>query len=137
MFGERIRVVGVSERVEQLRRALDIGEEERDGAGGQIEPGHGRARIRSGSWIGEGDGERRGVPGRHAGRAGAGLPQPRHALEGLRYDVTPPGMHYLVIHFDIPPADEAAWTVEVDGLVERALSLSVDDLRRGRRSRVP
>ena len=50
-------------------------------------------------------------------------------LEGLRYDVTPPGMHYLVIHFDIPPADEAAWTVEVDGLVERALSLSVDDLR--------
>ena len=48
-------------------------------------------------------------------------------LEGLRYDVTPPGMHYLDIHFDIPPADEAAWTVEVDGLVERALSLSVDD----------
>jgi sulfane dehydrogenase subunit SoxC len=50
-------------------------------------------------------------------------------LEGLRYDVTPPGMHYLVIHFDIPAADEATWTVEVDGLVERPLSLSVDDLR--------
>jgi DMSO/TMAO reductase YedYZ molybdopterin-dependent catalytic subunit len=50
-------------------------------------------------------------------------------LEGLRYDVTPPGMHYLVIHFDIPAADETTWTVEVDGLVDRPLKLSMDDLR--------
>jgi sulfane dehydrogenase subunit SoxC len=50
-------------------------------------------------------------------------------LEGLRYDVTPPGMHYLVIHWDIPAADEATWTVEVDGLVDRSLILSLDDLR--------
>jgi DMSO/TMAO reductase YedYZ molybdopterin-dependent catalytic subunit len=50
-------------------------------------------------------------------------------LEGLRYDVTPAGMHYLVIHWDIPAADEPAWTVEVDGLVDRPLSLSIDDLR--------
>jgi sulfane dehydrogenase subunit SoxC len=50
-------------------------------------------------------------------------------LEGLRYDVTPPGMHYLVIHFDIPPADERTWTVEVDGSVDRSLTLSIDDLR--------
>jgi DMSO/TMAO reductase YedYZ molybdopterin-dependent catalytic subunit len=50
-------------------------------------------------------------------------------LEGLRYDVTPVGMHYLVIHFDIPPADEQAWTVEIDGLVDRPLTLSMDDLR--------
>ena len=50
-------------------------------------------------------------------------------LEGLRYDVTPPGMHYLVIHFDIPAADEAEWAVEVDGLVDRPLSLSIADLR--------
>jgi sulfane dehydrogenase subunit SoxC len=50
-------------------------------------------------------------------------------LEGLRYDVTPVGMHYLVIHFDIPPADAATWTVHVDGLVDRPLSLSMDDLR--------
>ena len=27
-------------------------------------------------------------------------------LEGLRYDVTPAGMHYLLIHFDVPEADE-------------------------------
>jgi sulfane dehydrogenase subunit SoxC len=50
-------------------------------------------------------------------------------LEGLRYDVTPPGMHYLVIHFDVPAADERSWTVDVDGLVERPLTLSMDDLR--------
>lgn len=50
-------------------------------------------------------------------------------LEGLRYDVTPQGMHYLVIHFDIPAADETDWSVEVDGLVDRPLTLSMDDLR--------
>jgi DMSO/TMAO reductase YedYZ molybdopterin-dependent catalytic subunit len=50
-------------------------------------------------------------------------------LEGLRYDLTPPGMHYLVIHFDIPAADETTWTVEVDGLVDRPLTFSMDDLR--------
>lgn len=50
-------------------------------------------------------------------------------LEGLRYDVTPPGMHYLVIHFDIPDADETTWTVELDGLVDRPMTLSMDDLR--------
>jgi DMSO/TMAO reductase YedYZ molybdopterin-dependent catalytic subunit len=50
-------------------------------------------------------------------------------LEGLRYDVTPVGMHYLVIHFDIPPADDASWTVDVDGLVDRPLTLSMEDIR--------
>jgi DMSO/TMAO reductase YedYZ molybdopterin-dependent catalytic subunit len=50
-------------------------------------------------------------------------------LEGLRYDVTPLGMHYLLIHFDIPPADETDWSVAVGGLVERPLALSLEDLR--------
>lgn len=50
-------------------------------------------------------------------------------LEGLRYDVTPVGMHYLLIHFDIPFAEETAWAVEVGGLVDRPLALSVEDLR--------
>jgi DMSO/TMAO reductase YedYZ molybdopterin-dependent catalytic subunit len=50
-------------------------------------------------------------------------------LEGLRYDVTPAGMHYLVIHWDIPAADGTTWSVDVDGLVDRPLSLSIDDLR--------
>ena len=50
-------------------------------------------------------------------------------LEGLRYDVTPIGMHYLVIHWDIPAADETTWTVDVDGLVDRPVTLSMDDIR--------
>jgi len=50
-------------------------------------------------------------------------------LEGLRYDVTPVGIHYLLIHFDVPATDEATWAVQVDGLVSRPASLTIDDLR--------
>jgi DMSO/TMAO reductase YedYZ molybdopterin-dependent catalytic subunit len=49
-------------------------------------------------------------------------------LEGLRYDVTPVGMHYLLIHFDIPDLDPAAWRLSIDGEVERRQRLSLDDL---------
>jgi sulfane dehydrogenase subunit SoxC len=51
-------------------------------------------------------------------------------LEGLRYDITPIGMHYLLIHFDIPAADAETWTLEVGGRVARPLTFSVQDLRR-------
>jgi sulfane dehydrogenase subunit SoxC len=50
-------------------------------------------------------------------------------LEGLRHDITPPGMHYLLIHFDVPEADDATWTVSIGGLVRRSLELSMTDLR--------
>ena len=50
-------------------------------------------------------------------------------LEALTYDVTPVGMHYLLIHYDVPRVDPAAWTLEVDGAVERPMSLSLEDLR--------
>ena len=50
-------------------------------------------------------------------------------LEALREAVTPIGLHYLLIHYDIPAVDAAAWRLTVDGLVERALSLALDDLR--------
>jgi sulfane dehydrogenase subunit SoxC len=50
-------------------------------------------------------------------------------LEGLRYDVTPAGMHYLLIHFDVPEAEEATWTLSVGGLVRNPLGLSLADLR--------
>jgi sulfane dehydrogenase subunit SoxC len=50
-------------------------------------------------------------------------------LEALSYDVTPVGMHYLLIHYDVPRVDAAAWRLEVDGAVERPLSLGLDDLR--------
>ena len=51
-------------------------------------------------------------------------------LEALRYDVTPLGLHYLLIHFDIPAADETTWRLEVGGRVGRPLSLTMEELRR-------
>ena len=50
-------------------------------------------------------------------------------LEALRWDVTPTGLHYLLTHYDIPEVDVATWRLEVGGLVERPLSLSLDELR--------
>jgi DMSO/TMAO reductase YedYZ molybdopterin-dependent catalytic subunit len=50
-------------------------------------------------------------------------------LEGLRYPITPVGLHYLLTHFDIPPVDAATWGLRVDGSVGRTVSLSLDDLR--------
>jgi DMSO/TMAO reductase YedYZ molybdopterin-dependent catalytic subunit len=49
-------------------------------------------------------------------------------LEALRYEVTPVGLHYLLIHFDVPavPGD---WRLRIGGRVERELSLTLDDLR--------
>jgi sulfane dehydrogenase subunit SoxC len=50
-------------------------------------------------------------------------------LEGLRYPVTPTGMHYLLIHFDIPDVDVNAWRLEVQGLVARPLRLALKDVQ--------
>lgn len=50
-------------------------------------------------------------------------------LEGLRYDLTPTGMHYLLIHFDVPAVDERSWRLEIGGNADHPLSLSLDDVR--------
>jgi sulfane dehydrogenase subunit SoxC len=50
-------------------------------------------------------------------------------LEGLRYDVTPAGMHYLLIHFDVPEARPDAWRLSVDGHVRSPLDLGLRDLQ--------
>ena len=50
-------------------------------------------------------------------------------LEGLRYDVTPTGMHYTLVHYDIPAVDPAAWRLAVDGAVRTPLTLSLDELQ--------
>jgi DMSO/TMAO reductase YedYZ molybdopterin-dependent catalytic subunit len=50
-------------------------------------------------------------------------------LEALRYPVTPAGLHYLLIHYDIPVVDPATFTLTVEGNVQRPLSLTLDDLR--------
>ena len=46
-------------------------------------------------------------------------------LEALRYDITPTGLHYLLIHWDIPAVDPAAWRLRLGGRVARPLELSL------------
>jgi sulfane dehydrogenase subunit SoxC len=58
-------------------------------------------------------------------------------LEALRYDITPAGLHYLLIHYDIPAVDAAVFTLEVDGAVETPLRLSLDDLKQRERVSMP
>jgi DMSO/TMAO reductase YedYZ molybdopterin-dependent catalytic subunit len=58
-------------------------------------------------------------------------------LEALRYDITPVGLHYLLIHFDIPQADERAWRLEVGGRVRTPLALTMEELRRRPAATVP
>ena len=49
-------------------------------------------------------------------------------LEALRYDVTPPGLHYVLVHYDIPAVDAGSWRLELGGAVARPLSLSLPEL---------
>ena len=48
-------------------------------------------------------------------------------LEGLRYALTPTGMHFLLIHFDIPEVDASTWQLNVGGLVGNSFSLTLED----------
>ena len=50
-------------------------------------------------------------------------------LEGLRYDVTPAGMHYLLIHFDVPEVRPETWRLTVEGRVRSPLDLDLHDLQ--------
>ena len=50
-------------------------------------------------------------------------------LEALRWSLTPVGMHYLLVHYDVPLVDPAEWRLELSGAVGTSLSLSLDDVR--------
>ncbi|MEP7379297.1 MAG: sulfite oxidase [Chloroflexota bacterium] len=50
-------------------------------------------------------------------------------LEAMRYDITPVGMHYLLIHFDVPFVDAGSWRLRIGGAVTRPHELSLDDIR--------
>lgn len=58
-------------------------------------------------------------------------------LEALRHDLTPPGLHYVLVHFDIPDLDADGWRVQVGGTVRQTLELTLDDLRARPRRTVP
>jgi DMSO/TMAO reductase YedYZ molybdopterin-dependent catalytic subunit len=53
-------------------------------------------------------------------------------LEMLREPVTPVGLHYLLIHFDIPAIDAAAWRLDVGGR-----SFTLDELTARERRTLP
>ncbi len=50
-------------------------------------------------------------------------------LEVLREPVTPVGLHYLLVHYDIPAVDPAAWRLTVDGEVESVRTFDLAALR--------
>ena len=51
-------------------------------------------------------------------------------LEAMRYPTTPTGLHYLVIHFDIPAITVNTWRLTIGGLVAKPLELTLADLLR-------
>ena len=50
-------------------------------------------------------------------------------LEALRHAITPIGLHYLLIHFDIPAVDAASYQLTVRGHVRKHLRLSLGAIR--------
>jgi sulfane dehydrogenase subunit SoxC len=60
---------------------------------------------------------------------GLALRNPGMPLEGLRYPITPIGMHYLLIHFDIPLIDPTTYELPIAGRVRNPLRLSLDELK--------
>ena len=53
-----------------------------------------------------------------------------HAMpaEALRWDVTPVGLHYVLVHYDIPAVDPATWRLRIDGGAGSSVEVSLDDL---------
>jgi DMSO/TMAO reductase YedYZ molybdopterin-dependent catalytic subunit len=53
-----------------------------------------------------------------------------HALpaEALQWDVTPVGLHYVLVHYDIPAVDPATWRLHVDGGAGSTVELTLADL---------
>jgi DMSO/TMAO reductase YedYZ molybdopterin-dependent catalytic subunit len=49
-------------------------------------------------------------------------------LEALRSDITPAGMHYVLIHYDVPFVEEASHELTLEGF-DRPQNLSLGDLR--------
>src|SRR5438128_695719 len=50
-------------------------------------------------------------------------------LEALRWDLTPTGLHYLLVHFDIPAIDPASFRLSIAGRVGRPIDLDLAALR--------
>lgn len=58
-------------------------------------------------------------------------------LEALGHDITPGGLHYLLAHFDIPTIDRSTWRLRIEGLADRPLALTLDEIRARRAVHLP
>ncbi len=58
-------------------------------------------------------------------------------LEALRYDLTPTGLHYLLVHWDIPALDPTAWRLRIGGLVRKPLELTLGQVQARPRRTIP
>ena len=50
-------------------------------------------------------------------------------LEALQREITPVGLHYLLIHYDIPFIDPDTWSLTIGGAVEHPVRLTLADLQ--------
>jgi sulfane dehydrogenase subunit SoxC len=50
-------------------------------------------------------------------------------LEVLRRPLTPAGLHYVLVHYDIPDVDPAQWRLSIGGHVQHSVDLSLEELR--------
>lgn len=58
-------------------------------------------------------------------------------LEALRQDLTPPGLHYVLTHFDIQFATPDPWHLTISGAVDRSLELTLAALKKDPTITVP
>lgn len=49
--------------------------------------------------------------------------------DGLRYDITPVGLHFTLSRYGIPDIGEAGWRLRIAGLVAHPLSIALDELK--------
>ena len=50
-------------------------------------------------------------------------------LEALRYPITPPGLHYLLSHYDVPVIEPDEWELSITGLLERPRTVRLEELQ--------
>ena len=50
-------------------------------------------------------------------------------LEMLNWPITPVGMHYLLVHFDVPHIDPVSWRLNIGGLVDHPHEYTLHDLQ--------
>jgi len=58
-------------------------------------------------------------------------------LEALRYPITPTGLHYLLIHYDIPEVNAEKWRLKIAGRIAKPLDLTLEEIKKRPRRSIP